>query len=66
MACLRELEFARHRAAEMGRALPFVAIVCFSAVAAAIAVAVSVPRVPLAQAYAALMLVALGVGAADA
>ena len=47
----------------MTRALPFVAIVCLSAVAAATAVAIRTPHVPLAQAYAAVMLVALGVGA---
>jgi HD-GYP domain-containing protein (c-di-GMP phosphodiesterase class II) len=47
----------------MGRALPFVAIVCASALVAAAVVAIRVPRVPLAQGYAALMLVALGVGA---
>jgi HD-GYP domain-containing protein (c-di-GMP phosphodiesterase class II) len=47
----------------MARTLPFVVIVCMSAIAAAVVVAVRAPRVPLAQGYAALMLVALGVGA---
>jgi hypothetical protein len=45
------------------RALPFVAIVCLSAIAAAAFVAFSLPRPREAHAYAALMLVALGVGA---
>ena len=48
---------------EMTRALPFVAIVCVSAIAAATVVAIGVPRVTMAQGYAALMLVSLGVGA---
>jgi HD-GYP domain-containing protein (c-di-GMP phosphodiesterase class II) len=47
----------------MIRALPFVAIVCVSAVAAAAVVRISAGHAPIAQAYAALMLIALGVGA---
>lgn len=48
---------------EMHRALPFVAIVCVSALAAAFGVYRSAPRFVLEQAYAAVMLVGLGVGA---
>ena len=48
---------------EMIRAVPFVAIVCVSAIAAASFVAISSQRPSLAQLYASLMLVALGVGA---
>ena len=48
---------------EMARALPFVAIVCASALAAAIYVALASPRVVISQFYAALMLAALGVAA---
>ena len=47
----------------MNRAVPFVVIVCLSAVAAATVVGLSAPKFALAQASAALMLVALGVGA---
>jgi len=47
----------------MNRALPFVAIVCLSAIAAGAFVAFSLPRPVGSHAYAALMLVALGVGA---
>jgi HD-GYP domain-containing protein (c-di-GMP phosphodiesterase class II) len=48
---------------EMNRALPFVAIVCLSAVAAALLVPLPASKVMAQQATAALMLVALGVGA---
>jgi putative nucleotidyltransferase with HDIG domain len=47
----------------MHRALPFVAIVCASAIAAALVVGRAAPSFVAAQAYAALLLVALGVGA---
>jgi putative nucleotidyltransferase with HDIG domain len=47
----------------MHRALPFVAIVCASAIAAALVVGRAAPSLVPAQAYAALLLVALGVGA---
>jgi HD-GYP domain-containing protein (c-di-GMP phosphodiesterase class II) len=47
----------------MARALPFVAIVCVSALAAAAVVFIRAPHAGLSQGYAALMLVALGVGA---
>jgi len=47
----------------MARALPFVAIVCASALAAATYVALASPRVASGQFYAALMLAALGVAA---
>src|SRR4030095_13392821 len=47
----------------MSRAVPFVAIVCLSGVVAATVVAARTPKIPITQAYAALMLVALGVGA---
>ena len=48
---------------EMNRALPFVAIVCLSAVVAACFVPLPQPKAMTQQAAAALMLVALGVGA---
>jgi HD-GYP domain-containing protein (c-di-GMP phosphodiesterase class II) len=47
----------------MSRAVPFVAIVCLSAIAAAACVTIALPRPSAPQVYAALMLVALGVGA---
>jgi HD-GYP domain-containing protein (c-di-GMP phosphodiesterase class II) len=47
----------------MNRALPFVGVVCLSAIAAAIVVGRASPGFPLNQVYAALMLAALGVGA---
>src|SRR5688572_17724501 len=47
----------------MNRALPFVAIVCVSAMAAAFFVGHAFPRIEARQVYGAVMLVALGVGA---
>ena len=65
MACLRGAAFASASGDEMKRALPFVAIVCLSAIAAAaIAVAVTRPASSArSRATPPLMLVALGVGA---
>jgi HD-GYP domain-containing protein (c-di-GMP phosphodiesterase class II) len=47
----------------MNRALPFVAIVCMSAIAASVFVGLAAPKFVLDQVSAAVMLVALGVGA---
>jgi HD-GYP domain-containing protein (c-di-GMP phosphodiesterase class II) len=47
----------------MNRALPFVAIVCLSALIAAGVLGLRAPHAPMGQIYGALMLVALGVGA---